>query len=496
MDRRHDLEVILRSRTPIVIIETRDEARMLEMLQSIAIASAGENYLPLFRWTVTDGLQRIDIDLEPQPLNAEPREVLKHIRAVSKPGIYVLLDFHPFLEDPLHVRLLKDICIRYRELPRQIVLISHTVKLPSELESFSARFDMALPTESERREIIQQVANDWTSENPGSRVQADSKAYELLVRNLAGLTYYDTAQLARNAIYLDGAITKSDLPGVMQAKYELLNRGGALQFEYDTARFNDVGGLTRLKEWLAQRKSVFRGDESAAHLDAPRGILLLGVQGCGKSLAAKATAGIFGVPLLRLDFGAIYDKYHGETERKLRESLKTADVMSPCVLWIDEIEKGIAGRGGETGTTQRVLGTFLTWMAEKKRQVFVVATANNISALPPELVRKGRFDEIFFVDLPDAKVRASILAIHLANRDRRLGDFDVEALAEAMDGYSGAEIEQAVVAALYAAHAKKEPLATAHILHEVQQTRPLSIVMQEQIAALRHWADGRTVACD
>ena len=248
MDRRHDLEVILRSRTPIVIIETRDEPRILEMLQSIVMSSSGDDYLPLFRWTVTDGLQRLDIALEPQPLNSEPSEVLKHIRAVSRPGIYVLLDFHPFLEDPMHIRLIKDICIRYREVPRQIVLISHTVKLPGELESYSARFDMALPTEDERRNIIRQVADDWAAENPGSKVQADSKAYEMLVRNLAGLTYNDTAQLARNAIFVDGAITKSDLPGVMQAKYELLNRGGALQFEYDTARFNDVGGLTRLKD--------------------------------------------------------------------------------------------------------------------------------------------------------------------------------------------------------------------------------------------------------
>jgi SpoVK/Ycf46/Vps4 family AAA+-type ATPase len=496
MDRRHDLEVVLRSRTPIVIIETRDEARMLEMLKSIAIAGLGEIYMPLFRWTVTDGLQRLDIALEPQALNSKPREVLKHIRAVSKPGIYVLLDFHPFLDDPLHVRLIKDICIRYREVARQIILISHTVKLPSELESFSARFEMALPTDDERRQIIQHVADEWTAENPGSKVQADSKAYELLVRNLAGLTYNDTEQLARNAIYVDGAITKSDLPGVMQAKYELLNRGGALQFEYDTARFSDVGGLSQLKQWLSQRKSVFRGDDSTVHLDSPKGILLLGIQGCGKSLAAKATAGIFGVPLLRLDFGAIYDKYHGETERKLRESLQTADVMSPCVLWIDEIEKGIAGRGGETGTTQRVLGTFLTWMAEKKSHVFVVATANNISALPPELVRKGRFDEIFFVDLPDKSVRASILAIHLARRGQRLSDFDIESLADGMAGFSGAEIEQAVVAAFYAAHAKQARLASAHILQEVQQTRPLSIVMREQIHALRLWADGRTVPCD
>ena len=496
MDRCHDLKVILRSRTPIIIIETRDEARILEMLQSITIGGFGDSYMPLFRWTFTDGLQRIDIALEPQPLNSEPGEVLKHIRAVSKPGIYVLLDFHPFLEDPLHVRLIKDICIRYRDIPRQIVLISHNVKLPSELESFSARFDMALPTEDERRKIIQRVANDWTTENPGSRVQADSKAYEMLIRNLAGLTYHDTEQLARNAIYIDGAITKSDLPGVMQAKYELLNRGGALQFEYDTARFSDVGGLKRLKQWLSQRRSVFRGDDSSAHLDAPKGILLLGIQGCGKSLAAKATAGIFGVPLLRLDFGAIYDKYHGETERKLRESLKTADVMSPCVLWIDEIEKGIAGRGGETGTTQRVLGTFLTWMAEKKSHVFVVATANDISALPPELVRKGRFDEIFFVDLPDKKIREEILSIHLGRREQRLDDFDVQSLADAMQGFSGAEIEQAVVAAFYAAHAQQETLSTDHILNEVEQTRPLSVVMQERIHALRTWADRRTVPCD
>jgi SpoVK/Ycf46/Vps4 family AAA+-type ATPase len=202
------------------------------------------------------------------------------------------------------------------------------------------------------------------------------------------------------------------------------------------------------------------------------------------------------VPLLRLDFGALYDKYHGETERKLRDSLNTADVMSPCVLWIDEVEKGIAGRGGETGTTQRVLGTFLTWLAEKQSQVFVVATANDISTLPPELVRKGRFDEIFFVDLPGKKVRASILAIHLTRRDQGLGKFEIERLADAMKGFSGAEIEQAVVAALYAAHAQKEELDTDHILHEVEQTRPLSIVMQEQIGALRTWADGRTVPCD
>jgi SpoVK/Ycf46/Vps4 family AAA+-type ATPase len=496
MDRRHDLEVTLRSRTPIIVIETSDETRILEMLQSITIYGPSTSYQQLFRWTVTDGLQRLDIALEPQTLNSEPTDVLRHIRAVNKPGVYVLLDFHPFLNDPVHVRLLKDVCMRYREVPRQIVLLSHKVTLPSELEPYSIRFDIALPSDDERRSIIRRVADEWSQENPGSRVQADARAYEMLVQNLAGLTYRDTEQLARNAIYVDGAITRSDLPAVMQAKYELLNRGGALQFDYETARFIDIGGLSRLKKWLTQRMPAFRGDPTAAHLDAPKGILLIGVQGCGKSLAAKATAGVFGAPLLRLDFGTIYDKYHGETERKLRESLHTADVMSPCVLWIDEIEKGLAGRGGETGTTQRVLGTFLTWMAEKQGQVFVVATANDISQLPPELVRKGRFDEIFFVDLPKAAVRGSIFGIHLESRQQQPADFDIEALSARTEGFSGAEIEQAIVAALYAAHAAGESLTTAHIAEEIDATKPLSVVMAERIEALRGWAAGRTVPCD
>ncbi len=496
MDNRHDLELILRSRTPIVVIETQDEARVIRMLRSIALSSSSRTYIPLFRWTITDGLQRSDIETQPQTLNTEPVDVLKHIRAVHKPGAYVLLDFHPFLNDPVNVRLLKDICIRNAEIPRQIILLSHKIQVPAELESYCARFELQLPSERERIEIVKAAIDDYMREHPGNTVQVDRKAHALLIKNLAGLAHGETARLARNAIIVDGAISKTDIPDVMQAKYELLNRGGALQFEYDTARFRDVGGLARLKDWLDQRQPAFAGDPAAAHLDAPKGILLIGVQGCGKSLAAKATAGLFGVPLLRMDLGTIYDKYHGETERKLRESLKTADVMSPCVLWIDEIEKGLAGRGGETGTTQRVLGSFLTWMAERKSRVFVVATANNIDMLPAELVRKGRFDEIFFADLPGAKVRAEIFSIHLASRDQAPQEFDLARLAKDSRGFSGAEIEQAVVSALYAAYAKKQPLSTALIATEIGQTRPLSVVMQERVDSLRRWAQGRTVPCD
>jgi SpoVK/Ycf46/Vps4 family AAA+-type ATPase len=496
MHNQRDLELLLRSRVPLVVIETRDESRLLDLLKIITLSGVDGSYLPLFRWTVTDGVQRLDIELEPQLHNSDPPEVLRHIRAVRKPGIYVLLDFHPYLEDPVNVRLLKDICMQFREVPRHVVLVSHEVRLPRELESFSAKFDLALPSEEERKRIVKRVASEYTAERPGLRVKVDKRAYGMLIQNLAGLPVRDTEQLARNAIYHDGAITKSDVANVMEAKYELLNRGGILQFEYDTAKFHDVGGLEKLKQWLQQRKPAFMNKEDAKHLDAPKGMLLIGVQGCGKSLAAKATAGVFGLPLLRLDFANLYNKYHGETERNLRESLKTAEVMSPCVLWIDEIEKGLAGRGGETGTAQRVLGSFLTWMSQKDRQVFVVATANEIDALPPELIRKGRFDEIFFVDLPRSAVRKLIAEIHLRNRDQVADEFDLDKIAAATKGFSGAEIEQAIVSALYAAHAQQKPLATEHILDEVGQTKPLSVVMAERIANLRRWAKGRTVASD
>lgn len=493
MDRHHDLELLLRSRIPIVVIETGDESRVLESLQSLSIRQSGSDYLPLFRWTVTDGLQRLDIALEAQMHNAEPDGVLRHIRAVTKDGIYVLLDFHPYLEDPTIVRLMKDICLRYGEVRRQIVLISHNLSVPSELESFVARFEMALPSLEEREAIVKGVAEQYAGES-GSSVKIDPKAYGLLLDSLSGLSDGDTERLARNAVFQDGAITKSDLQNVMQAKYELLNRGGILHFEYDTARFRDVGGLSNMKRWLAQRKDAFLAKPDALHLDAPRGILLTGVQGCGKSLAAKAIAGVFSLPLLRLDFGALYNKYHGETERNLRESLETADVMAPCVLWIDEIEKALAGQGSETGTAQRVLATFLTWLAEKNDRVFVVATANDITGLPPELVRKGRFDEIFFVDLPDADTRRIIFEIHFRNRDLDTTKFDIDKLAAATDGFSGAEIEQSVVSSLYAAHARRERAATAHVLHEISRTRPLSIVMRERVESLRAWAAARTVA--
>jgi SpoVK/Ycf46/Vps4 family AAA+-type ATPase len=281
----------------------------------------------------------------------------------------------------------------------------------------------------------------------------------------------------------------------MSAKYRLLNTGGVLSYEYDTAGFDEIAGFRNVKVWLKQRRAAF-AVERPLGLDPPKGILLIGVQGCGKSLAAKAAAAALDAPLLRLDFGALYDKYHGETERNLRESLRIAETMSPCVLWFDEIEKGIASGHDESGTSRRVLGSLLTWMAERRSDVLLVATANDIDQLPPELVRKGRFDETFFVDLPTPPQRADIFTIHLRKRGLEAERFDLGRLVAATNGFSGAEIEQAVVSALYAAHALRQAPASSHVLAELQKTRPLSVLMAERVEALRQWAVDRTVPAD
>lgn len=489
-----DLQVVLRSGTPLLVVETHDEPEILHMLVQQSLSASVHEHVPTYRWSVTDGLQRLDIQLETQDQTFEPEGVLRKIRSARGAGIYVLLDFHPYLTDPLHTRLLKDIAIDGAQMQRKVVLVSHRIDLPPELEHYSAQIDMQLPDERERMRIIREVAEEWAAENPGNQVQADSKAYQLLVSNLAGLTTSDTRRLARNAILQDGAITKSDLPPVMKAKYQLLNRDGVLSYEYDTSRFSHIGGQQKLKDWLEHRKPAFRGE--LKHLDAPKGALLLGVQGCGKSLAARAVAGVYAVPLLRLDFGRLFDKYHGETEKNLRSALAMADLMAPCVLWVDEIEKALASGNDNSGTSRRVLGTFLTWLAEKENPVFIVATANDVSELPPELVRKGRFDEVFFVDLPTHETRMQIFNIHLSKRDLEVSQFDLNMLADETNGFSGAEIEQAVVSGMYAAHAHDRALCQTVLLDEIRGTFPLSVTMAEKIEALRAWASSRAVSVD
>jgi len=484
-----DLELLLASSIPIVVIETHEEQRVLDLFRKALIRTPK----PFFHWTVTDGLRRLDRGFNDSSDIREPTDVLLQIKLAKEPAIYLLSDFHPFLEDPVHVRLLRDVAQNRLLLGHTVVLVSHALTIPPELERSCARFSLSMPDREQLKSIVLEEARTWSRRNRGHNVTTRKELLERLIDNLKGLPARDAKRLARGAIEDDGAITEEDLPAVMQSKFELLGQDGVLSYEYDTARFAEVGGLERLKHWLHLREPVFAGTLNKPGLDIPRGILLLGVQGCGKSLAAKAVAGSWGLPLLRLDFGTLYNKYYGETERNLREALTQAETMAPCVLWIDEIEKGLSTDGSDSGTSRRVLGTLLTWMAENDARAFLVATANDIESLPPELLRKGRMDEIFFVDLPDLETRRRIFEIHLSKRALATDGMDMGALASACDGFSGAEIEQVVVSALYSSHASGQALDATALLKEIRDTRPLSVVMSERVGSLRAWAAARTV---
>lgn len=488
----HDLGLVLDSKVKLVLIESWDERRVLETLTGLAVRRG----LGLLTWSVTEGLQRAGFAGEAfaESGSHEPEAALRLIKADPQASLYVLCDLHPFLVDnPKLVRLLKEIAMADGSQAPTVVLVSHACKLPPEVQRYAARFNLALPGEDELLGIVRDEATRWSERNRNRRVRTDNRTLQQVVKNLRGMSHAEARLLARNLICDDGAITQEDLPELNKAKFELLDLDGVLSYEYDTARFADVGGLSNLKRWLGERQRIFF---DGTGVDLPKGVLLVGVQGSGKSLAAKAVAGLWGLPLLRLDFGCLYNKFFGETERNLREALKLAEQMSPCVLWVDEIEKGLASGDQDGGVSQRVLGTLLTWMAERKSSVFMVATANVIGRLPPELVRKGRFDELFFVDLPDAETRAEIFRIHLQRRELDATAYDLPQLAAASSGFSGAEIEQVVVSALYASQAQQQSVDHGMLLRGIQATSPLSVIMAEPLAELRAWARGRTVSAN
>ena len=492
MDDAHDLTVMIRSRAPLIVIESHDESAVLQLLRRVA----RELDKPLYRWSVSDGLEagEVGLRLEGTPEHTEPEAVLRHIKTRGQAGIYLLCDFHPWLAgEHRNIRLLKDIALANQRGAITLVLASHALTLPPELSRLGATFRPTLPSDSEIMALVKKEARQWAAANGGKRVRATPQALERLAANLRGLGREEVRRLARGAIVDDGAITESDLPDVNSAKFQLMAMDRVLSYEYETEQFANVAGMDNLRQWLEMRRQGMTGQGAPAGLDPPRGILLLGVQGAGKSLAARAVAGCWGLPLLRLDMGALYNKYYGETERNLRESLALADRIAPCVLWIDEVEKGVGSDGSDGGLSQRVLGSLLTWMAERRSRVFLAATANDIARLPPELVRKGRFDEIFFVDLPNRATRERIFEIHLRRRQLDPGAFPLPALAQAAEGFSGAEIEQAVVAALYAVSAAGQPLSAEALEAELLQTTPLSLVMAERLDALRGWAAERGI---
>jgi SpoVK/Ycf46/Vps4 family AAA+-type ATPase len=487
------LEGLLAAKMPIVAIESHEEAKVLQMCERFAAL----NNRTLWRWSVTEGLRRAN-GSESAYNTTRIEDALRHVEKSIANSIYVFLDAHKFIEDPVVLRQIKDIASKTEWTHRMIVFLSAKLEVPEEISRMTARFRPSLPDAKRITEILNEEARKW-KENTGDQARGTREAIGVLIQHLGGLTEDDVRRLARMAIHDDGHVSASDIAAVLKAKHEVLAASEVLQLEPGIPDINQLGGLANLKRWLKVRREVFMNPSPDSPLPAPKGVLLLGVQGAGKSLASKCVASAWQLPLFRMDFGALYQKYHGETEKNIREALAVANAMQPCVLWMDEIEKGIAGdKGGDSdgGVSRRVLGTLLTWMNDRESRVFLVATANDVSQLPPELLRKGRFDEIFFVDLPQAPGREEILRIHLAKNKQDPKAFDLARLAAASEGFSGAEIEQAIIAALYEVHAEKKPLDGDAIEKEMKRTRPLSVVMAEKVAALRAWASERAVPAD
>ena len=491
-DEVQELCALLRSRFPIILIQSHEEPRILELL---AKAANLEDQV-LMTWSITCGIRRHGREEAIYQTN-DLLDVLKHIDKTAQNGIYVLCDAHPGFKDPISMRLIREIALSHSKSARTLVFISPRLdELPSEVLRLSAHFHPQLPDRDAIRTLVNEEAKRYENQT-GERPRGDKHALEMLIMHLLGMEQDDVRRLVRQALRDDGAISQDDVRRVLATKYEALGGAASLAYEESKVKFDAVGGLARLKHWISLRRKPFL-DPSAANVDRPKGIVLLGVQGGGKSLVARAVAGEWGVPLMRLDFGALYNKYYGETERNLRNAFAAAEAMSPCVLWIDEIEKGISvdGGDGDGGVSRRVLGSLLTWMSERTEPVFIVATSNDISQLPPELIRKGRFDEIFFVDFPNDEARIQIATIHLKKRSYDPAQFDVSGLAKLSEGYSGAEIEQAIVSASFEARARNEALRPADILAEIERTRPLSVVMAEKIDELRAWAADRAVFAD
>jgi SpoVK/Ycf46/Vps4 family AAA+-type ATPase len=488
-DAAHDLEILIRSRYPVIAVDTLEEDRLRELLVRVAERLD----VPLFSWSRTRGLVRSGRERGVYD-TADPFKLLAHLQASEAPGVYLLADFHPYLEqDPQLVRLLREALASFTADRRALVLSGHGVELPAEIGKQGVPYRLALPDLEEIRAELREGVRRAVEED-GVRVAIDQEqAYEI-ARELQGLTRDEVRRALRRAMVSDASLTPEDIEVVREVKRAAFGRTGLLEF-VRTAGREPVGGMAALREWLRKRRGAMEARAREFGLEPPRGILLMGVQGCGKSLMARNVAAEWGLPLVRLDPGSLYDKFVGETEKNLRRALESVDAMAPAVLWVDEIEKGFARGSSEAdgGVTQRLLGTWLTWLQERASTVFVVATANDVEQLPPELLRKGRFDEIFFVDLPGRDERREILALHLARRSRDPARFDLDGLAEASEGFSGSELEQAIVAGLYTAFHADRRLDDAILLAEIEAAVPLSVTMAERVARLRGWARGRAV---
>src|SRR5882762_3672034 len=522
------LRVLLDSSTPIVVMETVEESRAVRLVR---LACQSLN-LSSFEWTIASGLVRsgmagsgmaagasggdfgIEHGLPPgghiQDAYAgaqvqgnmiydtrDPAKVLGHMEGLTVEGAFILKDFHRHLEDPVVVRRLRDVGQKFQTNRRTLILTAPSIQIPPELASVVEYLELPLPDRVRLRQIVDEMLVRVSKTHTLGR-KLDAAGIDAVVANLRGLTEEEAERAVSQALVTRYALCQETITDILDAKKAMLKRTGMLDFVDTSDSMAGIGGLDNLKNWLALRRGAWEEKARDFGLEPPKGVIILGVQGCGKSLCARAIAGEWQLPLVKFDSAAIFDKYIGETEKRIRKVFKVAEGLAPCVLWIDELEKVFAGTGADSasadaGVSSRLLASFLSWMQDRKAPVFVAATCNNVTALPPELIRKGRFDELFFVDLPNQSERKQIFTIQLTKRKRNPTEFRLDPVASAAQGFSGAEIESVMQTALYAAFSQKLPLGTEHLLEAIRSTVPLSTTRAEEIEALREWAEKRAV---
>jgi SpoVK/Ycf46/Vps4 family AAA+-type ATPase len=482
-DLLEELGVLVRARYPLINLVSWEEGRVERALARLGDRLKRRVYL----WRSSRGFDGL-------PETKEPAEALAHVLRSSERAMYVLCDFHPFLAEPLIVRLLRDAARALRKSYKTLFLLSPVLEIPAELEKEVTVVDVPLPRTEELAALLAEIVRPLQKRDQ-VRVNGGVDLEERVVKAALGLTETEAISVFSKVLVEDGVFDLDDLPKILDEKRQIIRKTGLLEYYELCEDMGNVGGLSSLKGWLGSRSGAFSEKARSFGLPEPKGLLLLGVQGCGKSLTAKAIASLWRLPLLRLDVGAVMNAYIGSSEENMRKAIRISESLAPAILWLDEIEKGFSGAGGpgggDSGTTARVFATFLTWLQEKTKPVFVIATANSIEHLPPEMLRKGRFDEIFFVDLPSREERDEIFRIHLRRRGRDPEAYNAAALADLSEGLSGAEIEAVIVEGLWRAFPADRDVTPADLHAALAETVPLSQTMSESIDALRAWAKHR-----
>jgi AAA+ superfamily predicted ATPase len=495
MNDTQQVERIINSSYNCISIVTLEEQYALDTVRQVATNLKRDMWI----WSAAEGVKfSLVDDMPPIADTVSPENGLANLAGAKEGSICVMLDLAEYLVSPKTLRMLRDVIEKFEKNGNVLVLIDSSDKLPDSVKTYAYRLELSLPDAQELFEIVRQTVLNYHNKKP-IEIGITRKGIEAIVRNLRGLSRRQAQRLISDTVMTGQRFDNNDINSIIAGKRRMIQKDGLLEYVEAPVDLNEIGGMKNLKKWLELRKESFTAEASNFGLTPPRGVLMLGVQGAGKSLCAKAMATAWQQPLLRLDPGVLYDRYVGESERRLRQALLQTELMSPVILWIDEIEKAFASaasRSEDGGLSQRMFGSLLTWMQEHKYPVFLVATANDIEALPPELLRKGRFDEIFFVNLPEAATRKDIFAIHLQKRKRDPKLFDLDALAQASEGFSGSEIEQAVISALHEAFSTKKEIITESIIAALKTSPPLSVTMAEKVQDLLEWSKGRCVPAD